>query len=105
MPKIKFSQLYDKLCTIRDDPIKTAWLLGVYEIHLEDQHPLFIAYDTDDIYKLPSKGKYLMLLFLKPQEEGMPATNLFTTLRRHTLQKYNYYRKLVGQEFKIVLDV
>lgn len=106
MPKIKFSHTYSKLLDGYNDLIESAVLLCVYEIDLEHQHPLFLAYDTDNgLFPLPKKGKYIMLLFKKPLKTGAVDENLFTTLRRYTSQKYDYYYDLVGKEFEIVLDI
>ena len=103
--KIKFSHLYQKLLDRHNDAIETATLLGVYRVDLANQHPAFIAYDTDDgKYQLPKKGEYLMLLFLKPHEAYVTDKNLFTTLRRYTPGKYDYYFDLVGQEFEVVIE-
>lgn len=98
MPKIKFSHEYSKLRNTISH-IKTATLVGVYKIDLINQHKSFLNYDTDrGKYKLPPEGDYIMLLFLKPDN-----INLFTTLRRYTQSKYEYYFDLTGQEFDIII--
>lgn len=108
MPQIKFSHDYNKLKTMDigyypDTLIpclnEEAFLIGVFPVKLEELHKDFISYDTDDgKYKLPKKGNYLMLLFKKDKY------NCFTTLRRETPQKLEYYRSLIGQRFDIVIS-
>jgi hypothetical protein len=62
----------------------------------------FLDYDTDyGKYKLPAKGKYLILIFLKP---GI-NTNLFTTIRRFTPEKYKYYKDARGEMFEVQIPV
>lgn len=102
-PVITFSHLYQKLLDEHNDMIESATLLDCTLINLEDLHPAFLTYDTDNgKYSLPKQGQYLQLLFLKPKEgEYVSATNLFTTLRRHTPQKHNYYTSMVGREFEV----
>jgi hypothetical protein len=46
-------------------------------------------------YPLPKKGKYLLLLF---ECEG----TVFTTLRRSTPEKMNYYHEKRGMDFELV---
>lgn len=102
-PIIKFSHTYDKLLDSYNDVITEAILLQVIEVEIADLSFAFLDYDTDSgKFKLPKTGKYIMLIFLKPyclHEKGM---NLFTTLRRYTQQKFEYYYDLIGQTFEVV---
>lgn len=104
LPVIKFSHLYQKVLDAHNDMIETAVLLEVLRVNLEDLHPAFLEYDTD-AYKytrLPKKGQYLLLLFLKPPTSpGITDANLLTTLRRETPDKYTYYLNLRGREFEV----
>jgi hypothetical protein len=100
MNTIKFSHNYLKLPPNWQG--KKATLLFVREIELEKQTSLLIDYDTlyldrgeSKHYPLPKKGKYLLLLF---ECEG----TIFTTLRRSTWQKLNYYNDNIFQEFELV---
>jgi len=105
MKTIKFSHIYDKFYhTCEDIPIppKKAKLLEVFLVKTEDLHPDFIRYDTlyqvgDEFkqYKLP-KGKVIVLLF-------KTYCFMFTTIRRYTPRKYQYYLDSRGEEFKIVI--
>jgi len=107
MAKIKFSHHYKKLMDLEGEEVgetnafvSHATLLEVQIVNLDQFHKEFLDYDTDNgQYKLPKKGRYLMLIFLKPDK-----CNLFTTLRPFTLEKYNYYLKLIGKEFEIEIN-
>lgn len=105
-PDIKFSHIYPKLLDERNDMIETATLLLVSQVKLEELHPSFLAYDTNNgEFPLPKKGLYLMLLFLKPSAcPGTCAADLFTTLRRSTMEKTLYYASLIGREFEVQLE-
>lgn len=100
MNKIKFSHEYLKLSRIdTKNPVK---LIKIGLIMREEQPQPFINYDTgyyDDkgrkCYYPLKPGKYI-LLFLMDQN-GM----LFTTIRPHTLDKYSYYCKQLGDFFKL----
>ncbi len=97
---IKFSHKYEKLKSLNGEIVRIATLVGVFQIELIEQCRQFLNYDTDHgIYKLPCIGKYLLLLFLKNGE-----ANLFTTLRRLTPTKYDYYHERIGQEFEVVIN-
>jgi hypothetical protein len=107
MPEIKFSHVYNKLLDANGQPVKTARLLLVTVISLEELNAAkhFYEYDTDNgKYKIPYSDHYLLLLFQKP--DG----SLFTTVRNRYNPKFyknlpackdNYYRALVNQEFNI----
>ena len=102
MNTIKFSHAYQKLLDCHNDVIETATLLHVQLIDLSNLKQDFINYDTDNgTYKLPNIGAYLMLIFLKPHEDYTTDLNLFTTLRRYTPQKYEYYCNAIGRIFNI----
>lgn len=91
MAIIKFSYPFTKLFT-NSSLTETACLLQVLQVDLSDITQEMRDYDTDfGSYKLPAKGAYLMLIFMKPKGGG-----LFTTLRRETPSKLEYYRGLMG---------
>ncbi len=97
---IKFSRKYDKLSDNLGGWLRESMLIAVQEINLEEMSEAFLGYDTDNgSYKLPKKGAYLMLIFLKPD-----GCNLFTTLRRLTPEKFNYYHDAIGQVFNIEIQ-
>jgi len=114
MNKIKFSHQYTKLGTIVDGD--KALLCGVFNVNLEDLPKQLIGYDTFYVdgskrghYPLPKKGKYLLLLFLfhavAPDGEPMYGiSTLFTTLRRWTPRKEEYYKSKVGEYFEVVIE-
>lgn len=111
MKKIKFSHLYEKFnhtCEGVPNPPEYAVLLEVFLVDdVEDLHPRFVEYDTLYFdknpdqrrwvhYKLPA-GKVLVLLFRSD-------CFLFTTIRRYTPRKYEYYMGCRGEEFEIVFE-
>ena len=100
MPTIKFSNPPLKLYDADGYLIKTAKLLLVTSVHIDDvrDNPAFIDYETDNKYILPYSEFYTVLIFLiKPGE-------IFTELRpshsRHGSTK-DYYKQFVGQKFQI----
>lgn len=111
---IKFSRPYSKL--VFPSPqwrfCKIAKLLEVIPVELSDLSAEMLAYDTDGgMYPLPKKGKYLMLIFqnstiyyLKPNEIFRPEQHIFTTIRRETPEKLNYYRKNIGEIFNVIIE-
>ena len=101
MATIKFSHAYTKLKYDDGSVARTATLLQVISITLDQLSKEFIDYDTDKgIYKLTYSTLYMMLIFQKP--DG----NIFTTLRPQFNQMGNkmpYYLGLVGKEFDLVI--
>lgn len=98
MPSIKFSHRYGKLGIVEDGK---AVLIEVLKIDLKDLHQQFLNYDTDyGKYKLPKRGKYLMLMFMP--HDG--RRGIFTTLRAaYPAYKELYYRQNIGNCFDIVV--
>jgi hypothetical protein len=107
MNKIKFSHKYLKLESCYNDKgflenRLEALLLQVIKINKMDLSEVFINYDT--IYKVKHNIEYfenydlpdgtLILLIFSSPEKG-----LFTTLRRFTKAKYDYYKGLEGNRF------
>jgi len=108
MPKIKFSHEYFKLQCGKSTPEK-ARLLEVFRDKTENLSTCFIEYDTMyydkkkhslAYYKLP-KGEVIILLF---QNADPSDPFLFTTIRRYTPKKYEYYKKMRGKEFEVVIE-
>ena len=104
-PSIKFSHYYDKLVS-SNSIVRSARLLYVQVIQLENLSQDFLNYDTDNgKYNLPKYGTHILLLF----EKGKVCLNkqraLFTTLRRYTIRKYEYYKELEGKEFEIQYNI
>jgi hypothetical protein len=97
---IKFSHKYPKIMTEQNTVCDMAKLIEVININLENLSEHFLKYDTaDGLFKLPKKGEYMMLIFLK--DGDTPNDNLFTTLRRRTPDKEKYYRSSIGTWFDI----
>lgn len=95
MNQIKFSHNYPKLHNQNKATLLDVRIISYYHLHSD-----LIEYDTKN-----SKGEYYPL----------PKTNLihltfignklipFCTLRRHTTQKFSYYKNKIGEEFIINL--
>ena len=102
MKTIRFSHAYRKLFGDDGKPVSKATLLAVIPVNVEDLNREFIGYDTDEgRYKLPPKGKYLMLIFEKPSGVNISARNLFTTLRSYNPSKSEYYVGSIGKVFNV----
>lgn len=102
MPQIKFSHQYDKFRG--EVPPFKATLLQVIDIHYNELTDRFRLYDTyyiengeEDLYPLPKTR--LLLLLLHNEEIG-----LFTSARRSTPQKCDYYKRMQGREVEIVMN-
>lgn len=93
MKTIKFSHRYKKLEALGTE--KRARLLEVLEVQLEKLSPEFLAFDTDNgAYSLPKTGPFLLLIFRS-------QNGIFPTIRRHTDEKADYYRRSRGELFKV----
>lgn len=102
------AKLYNKMGTI----VQTAKLLAVFLMSNQEfvEAKDFYNYDTENGSTDPGYHEYyIVLLFRKPDGE------LFTTVRsrhnpkafgfnRNHKNKEEYYRGLIGQEFKIILQ-
>ena len=94
--KILFSHHYKKLQGPSGE-VKTATLLDVIPVVLENLSPEFLAYDTDDgLFELPKIGHSLLLIFRKGD-----TSELFTTLRKDIPQTVVKYRGAIGKVFDI----
>ncbi len=97
---INFSYPFKKLIGTTNSLIETAMLLQVLQVDLIEITQEMRDYDTDfGAYPLPPKGKYLMLIFMKPHGGG-----LFTTMRRETPAKIEYYQGLQGHWFNVDIN-
>lgn len=96
---LKFSHDYDKLPMQWEG--QKAQLLFVRPILLQNQLPALLDYDTsirgDGKYKLPKTGGYILLVF-----ELLETGAIFTTIRRFTYEKYEFYRKNLDRSFTLV---
>lgn len=101
--KIKFTHTYSKLLDSEDLPIKYATLLDVIPVNLKDLSTDFLDYDTDGgKYTLPKSGDFLMLIFLKPIDQGNGGLDIFTTLRSNfPKRKEIYYKEAIGKHFEV----
>ena len=102
MKKIRFSHVYMKMKGKYYPVPERAVLMEVFVVDRDLLHPGFVRYDTmyfDDegnvsFYALP-KGKVLVLL-LRSFDDFF-----WTTIRRFTPQKYEYYMGCRGEEFMV----
>lgn len=96
-PTIKFSHNYKKLSVVGTD--MHAKLLGIVGVKLEKLDKPFLDYDTDHgKFELPKSGVYMMLIF-------QAQRGIFTTLRAaYPSKKVKYYRDLVGQDFRVIIN-
>jgi hypothetical protein len=100
MIKIKFSHWYDKMPDGVAD--RKTELVGLYITRTEQLPEAFKIYDTrygtfgsTEYYALP-KGEVIILLLLTDCKE------LWTTIRRYTPSKIDYYAGHVGEQVEIV---
>ncbi len=102
---IKFSYRYSKLLLDNGRPVKRALLVNVLSVDISKMPIDFIEYDTDcGKYHFPSKGNFLLLLFLKLDCLITPAMHLFSTLRPWSVEKLMYYKANVGDVFDIEIE-
>lgn len=114
---IKFSHSYNKM-PFEDWIPNTKLAATLLEVFVAEKKALsegFIEYDTSYFvrdystsetflkkqhYQLPN-GKLLILLLQTSNSSGL---RLWTTVRRHTPAKEEYYRKLRGEKLIILID-
>lgn len=82
-------------------------LIEVISTRFEGLSDFFTEYDTEYYYnkrsyKLPKKGDCLVLLFLG--DGANQEQELFTTVRRMTPEKEQYYRRLRGQRLIVKIE-
>jgi len=108
--RIRFSHKYFKMPEsffFKDREAK-SFLIGISVCDISQLPKEFLDWDTEydsgnglAYYKLP-KGKVLMLIIFTKQENSV--SECWTTIRSHNPQKEEYYRNLIGQEFKIEVE-
>lgn len=115
IPKIRFSHDYAKLPALANGC--NYLLTEVIKIDRKELLDNFVAYDTkvrgkNEYYELP-KGLLLILGFVRNTDEivepifyaeGRSIKVLYTTVRRWTPRKEEYYRSLVGKKLEVVID-
>lgn len=106
MNKIKFSHIYSKMpSAIQKGKEHITYLLGVCVTDISKLPIEFLDWDTEyktdkglAHYELP-KGKVIILVLFT-----IPQNHCWTTIRSWNPNKENYYRNLIGQEFKIEME-
>lgn len=96
MNKIKFSHRYEKLHNLYTE--SGVILIQVFECKLSELSKEFLEYDTKIVdagfYKLTSKEN-LVLIFKTFNGK------IFTTVRRSTPEKRDYYKSKIGKQFQV----
>jgi hypothetical protein len=79
-------------------------LIGVSVCPIEKLSKSFLEYDTNygtetepEYFELPKKGMFLVLFFFD-------GSDIFSTIRRHTEQKMEYYCGNIGKEFIVIIE-
>lgn len=105
MDVIYFSHIYEKMPREEDGSIvKQSQLIEVFIEDLNKMSKIFLDYDTKYLDKKGeikyfnlSEGKYIILL-LKHKDR------LWTTIRKWTKEKEEYYRSKIGEIFTIKIN-
>lgn len=106
LPKLKFSHRYKKFGWIITPakPINVK-LLQIFKTHYNDLSESFKLYDTTykegygiNVYKLPQTELIVLILGYEY------SFHMFTTIRRYTPEKYEYYKRMIGRLFELVVD-
>jgi hypothetical protein len=104
MKKIKFSHWYFKLFNVysENDSNRIATLLQALKINYSDLSNDMIKYDAtygnEEIYDLP-KTDLIFLVFNAHRLKG----GIFTTIRRYTPNKWEYYKGSEGETFEVII--
>lgn len=96
LPTIKFSNRYHKMPV----DFQESKLIQVLGFDIGELTEEFREYDTKHAtgyYPLGGTGRYLMLFLLTG------SGYLWTTIRRATSEKEEYYKNMVGKMFKCVV--
>jgi len=113
-PKIKFSHIYPKMPhDIKDTRLKHK-IVSIIEVDLKDLPDEFKEYDTRffnletgkwEHYIFPFEGKCIVILIISSRVfEIYTERILWTTIRRWTPEKAEYYTGLTGKEVEIVIE-
>lgn len=99
MKQIKFSHDYYKLPAPYANVVR---LLQVMRVDPKTLSKSFVEYDTEyppgkQFYELPA-SECILLFFMAHRNQ------LFTTIRRYTPEKWDYYSKSVGEDFTLVIS-
>lgn len=106
MRQIKFSHTdYQKFRYLGIEPPFRATLLQVFTLDSTEISGIFQKYDTryfekqqEKHYPLNPQVRAWIVLLLQESTTG----NLFTTMRSHNPEKFQYYKDCQGQTFEII---
>lgn len=98
-PIIKFSHRYEKMPKKIGSAFCSTQIVEIRVKEIKELHGIFIEYDTCKLngtyYELPKEGKVIIIYMVST------PCNLWTTIRRWTPKKEEYYKSLVGKEVDI----
>lgn len=106
MRSIKFSHEYSKMQSEHHLIPMKAVLMEVFVVDSKDLHKRFVEYDTSyfdfkiqnwSYYKLPNSK--VMVLLLRSFSDF-----IWTTIRRYTPKKFEYYKNNRWNVFQIVIE-
>lgn len=110
MDRIKFSHDYLKFGS-NILPFR-AMLLDAWVIKRSELHSQFVVYDTAyfdhtapkgiNYYELPNCELIILFFAVRDGKSNIMDGFKFTTLRRYTPKKFEYYKKQVGTVFDVV---
>lgn len=96
MNQIKFSKR--GYCKLPSAKIAVLSYVTIYDTtYFNDNGSIHVENGSFEKYPLPPRGEYLLLLFIA---DGA----IFTTLRRRTHEKEQYYVSKIGEEFEIIIE-
>lgn len=103
MQSIRFSHRYTKM----PRKISGTFIENVEVNYLEKLDPEFIKKDTairgGGHYPLPETGKVIIIWLWTP-DTNFTKSHRWQTIRPWTEQKEKYYKKLVGEEVRIIIN-
>ena len=107
MEKVNFSKSVRKLWDDKGEIVTEARLLDVLVVDMKDLSKYFLAYESDEgKLRLPSYGKCMLLIFLKPTELGKAKSfDLFTKLRKYSPQCYKSCKRNIGHVMKVHIAI
>ena len=108
MIKIKFSHKYGKMQLFFEN--YRTYLIAVSVIDLTKLPEEFLKYDTryfeskkEKFFKLNFKKAIILTLYSIREDVGLRFETVWTTIRRWTKKKEEYYKKHIGEEVKIIV--
>lgn len=98
METIKFRKPFHKLKNSEGNPIQEAKLVFITKVPIDDVSGLVDFWKYDNDTDISYSEFYTLLLFVKPFGDMFPV---FRPSHSRHGSTYEYYRKLIGETFKI----